>query len=132
MDEQLLTKAQIGVHKKLSTIKEYDIPDHYVHNVKGFTYKKIGDKYKPMASFRTRKGYTEYVLTDTHGKKKHYQAHRLTALLFIPNPKNLPHVNHNKGDKTKNGMNDIGWMSISDNNKHKYRVLGYTQKKKES
>ena len=29
-----------------------------------------------------------------NGKRKHYRVHRLVAMTFIPNPKNLPMVNH--------------------------------------
>lgn len=47
-----------------------------------------------------------------------YLVHRAVAETFIPNPDNLPTVNHKLGDKTKNGVDDLEWMSYSDNNKH--------------
>jgi len=38
-------------------------------------------------------GYKKYVLT-YEGKMKNYYVHRLVATYFIPNPNNLPQVNH--------------------------------------
>ena len=47
-----------------------------------------------------------------------YMVHRMVAETFIPNPDNLPTVNHKLGDKSKNTVDDLEWMSYSDNNKH--------------
>ena len=47
--------------------------------------------------------------------------HRLVAEAFIPNPNNLPTVNHKIGgiaNKQKNSVQDLEWMSYSDNNIH--------------
>ena len=50
--------------------------------------------------------------------KNVYLIHRMVAETFIPNPNNLPTVNHKYGDKTKNSVDDLEWMSYSDNNIH--------------
>ena len=42
------------------------------------------------------------VLLYKNGKRKMYRVHRLVAETFIPNPNNLPQVNHKDEDKTNN------------------------------
>lgn len=53
-----------------------------------------------------------------------YQIHREVALAFIPNPNNLPQVNHLDGNKHNNCILNLEWCSISDNQLHSTRVLG--------
>jgi hypothetical protein len=36
-------------------------------------------------------------------------------MAFIPNPDNLPTVNHEKEDKSKNDVDSLTWMTIGDN-----------------
>lgn len=50
--------------------------------------------------------------------------HRLVAIAFIPNPNNLPEVNHIKGDRGDCRVWKLEWSTPSDNMKHAYRELG--------
>ena len=54
-----------------------------------------------------------------HLNRMRYVKHRLIAKQFIPNPNNLPcvdHINHNRID---NHISNLRWVSSSDNNKNR-------------
>ena len=51
-------------------------------------------------------------------KGKVYKIHRLVAIKYIPNTENLPTVNHKNGNKLNNHVDNLEWMSFSDNAKH--------------
>lgn len=62
-------------------------------------------------------GYEKVGLSD--GRKLHTRSvHRLVAQAFIPNPENLPTVNHINEIKTDNRMVNLEWSSIADNDNH--------------
>ncbi len=48
--------------------------------------------------------------------------HRLVAKLFIPNPDNLPVVNHKDGDKTNNCVDNLEWVTQSENVRKAYET----------
>lgn len=61
-----------------------------------------------------------YLVVDlSDGNKRWYKrVHRLVAETFIPNPNNLPEVNHKDGDKLNNSVENLEWCSHLDNMKH--------------
>lgn len=59
-------------------------------------------------------GYKYYRLT-SEGKKKMQYAHRLVAEAFLPNPDNLPVVNHKDGNKLNNAVENLEWVTYSEN-----------------
>jgi len=69
-------------------------------------------------------GYQVIALHDAHGHMLQTTVHRLVALAFIPNPDSLPDVNHIDGDKSNNVVENLEWVSVSDNAYHAHNVLG--------
>lgn len=48
------------------------------------------------------------------GKNK-YRVHRLVAMAFIPNPDNLPVIDHIDGNKTNNNVENLRWVDYREN-----------------
>lgn len=65
----------------------------------------------------TNKGYCRHQLAK-EGIVKIYSTHRLVAIHFIPNPNNLPEVNHIDTDKRNNQVDNLEWCTHSDNMQH--------------
>ena len=49
------------------------------------------------------------------GQNKMYKIHRLVAEAYLPNPENLPQVDHIDNDKTHNYVNNVQWITNRDN-----------------
>lgn len=67
-------------------------------------------------------GYMRCILYDKDGSRKYTKIHRLVAQAFIPNPDNLPEVNHIDGDKTNNKVTNLEWVSHKRNMEHLYET----------
>ena len=76
------------------------------------------DVLKPQTS--KRNGYV-YQMLYKNGKEKLFRVHRLVAMAFLPNPNNLPQVNHKDGNKQNNSVDNLEWCEQSDNMKHAYK-----------
>ena len=50
-----------------------------------------------------------------NNKCKIYQVHRLVAITFIPNPKELPQVNHKDENKQNNRIDNLEWCNAKYN-----------------
>lgn len=66
---------------------------------------------------KTKRGYMKFH-TSIARKVKNFLVHRLVATLYIPNPDNLPQVNHKDGNKLNNHKDNLEWCTGKANMKH--------------
>jgi hypothetical protein len=59
------------------------------------------------------------------GKNKLIRLHRIVGLMCIPNPENLPQIDHINGIKTDNRIENLRWVSRSTNNRNRPSTKGY-------
>ena len=73
----------------------------------------------PMKILREhdRKGYVGYRLCNGSAIVE-FSAHRLVAMAFIPNPDNLPIVNHRDENPKNNQVSNLEWCDISYNTRY--------------
>lgn len=64
-----------------------------------------------------KKGYN-FVRLKWGGKGRTMLVHRVIAELFIPNPDNLPEVNHKDGNKSNNNHWNLEWCTRKHNVEH--------------
>lgn len=95
-------------------------PDYWISNlgrVKSYRVYKNGYIMKP---YPCTKGYLQIDIS-LDGRQRmnrvHLAIHRLVTEAFIPNPDNLPQVNHIDEDKTNNRVDNLEWCT-NDYNAH--------------
>lgn len=93
---------------------------------KGFSRYKISDKGKIYDTKLDRyvsrtpneDGYLKVTLRNDKNERKGFSVHRLVALCFIKNLKNLPEVNHKDGIKSNCKYKNLEWCTHADNIQH--------------
>lgn len=76
------------------------------------------------------RGYQLVFLTK-ESKRINKYVHRLVAETFIPNPKNLPEVNHKDLNKSNNCIDNLEWITNADNKRHYQKTDVAKVKRKE-
>lgn len=92
-------------------------PNHTITDdgkVFSLNYMHTGKK-KEMKQRKGKNGYFDVFLYNKVSKRKIFMIHRLVALAFIPNPYNLPQVNHKDENKQNNNVSNLEWCSKSYN-----------------
>ena len=78
------------------------------------------EKKKIMIIQKGQRGYLQIGLTKNR-KHKTWPIHRIVAITFIENNENKREVNHIDGNKYNNSVNNLEWVTPSENMTHAYR-----------
>lgn len=81
--------------------------------VDGYFVDKNGNVFKRIKGSVNSGGYKRI-----GGAKGESLIHRLVTKAFIPNPKNLPFVNHIDGNKQNNSVENLEWVTPQENTIH--------------
>jgi hypothetical protein len=94
-----------------------DIPCEIVEGIKGYKISNCGrvknHKGKISEGSNHESGYLWVSISP-----KQYLLHRLVAKVFIPNPENKEQVNHKDGNKLNSKVDNLEWMTNSENSQH--------------
>lgn len=58
---------------------------------------------------------------DDTGKFKKQYVHRLVAMMWLDNPENKREVNHKNLDRSDNRVENLEWVTSSENQQHKFK-----------
>ena len=114
--ENILT---MEIYKDIAGYEElYKISNH--GNVKSLGNGK-SRKEKVLKPIKLKNGYLRVDLPK-QGKHKLYFIHRLVAEAFIPNPNNLPIINHKDENPLNNNVSNLEWCTYEYNNNYGTRT----------
>jgi hypothetical protein len=103
-------------------IKSIDRDVHSRYKNIEYKLKKYGKILKPhLNSKNTRNAYYRVCLSK-ESIIKWECVHRLIAKTFIPNPDNKPQVNHKDGNKLNNDIENLEWVTSSENSEHACKI----------
>ena len=90
--------------------------------------------HKPEIILKPKNNGKGYSVVCLYKNKKHKYCliHRLVAQTFIPNPDNLPMINHKDEDKTNNSVDNLEWCTAKYNSNYKDVQKRRSQRMKEN
>ena len=86
-------------------------------------------KEKKLTASKHSCGYRTVALT-RNGKTEQQYIHRIVAEAYIPNPQNLPWINHKDEDKANNFVGNLEWCTPLYNNTYNEKNIKHSEKKK--
>lgn len=102
------------IWEQIKGFEDYEISN--LGNVRSYNKTPDIHIHKSMRVNHTKEGYEIITLTKT----RKYLVHRLVAETFLENPENKKEVNHKDLNKQNNEVDNLEWVSHSENMKHAY------------
>lgn len=96
--------VEIEIYKPIA-YNSYTIERYEVSNLGHVRNRKTGKILVNTA----RPSYASVILQIGNGKQKPFYVHVLVAKYFLPNPKNLPEVNHKNQNKMDPRLSNLEW-----------------------
>lgn len=122
-----IATKQIKMETNLTQENEIwkDIPNYvgkYQISSLGRLKSTVNKNHRIKKSHPCKKGYHRVELADgKRGVKTSYAVHRLVAEAFIPNPENKSEVNHKDSIRHNNVLENLEWVTHSENQQHAYK-----------
>lgn len=82
---------------------------------------RVKNRKKILKICNNGKGYL-YISLSKNNKRKNFLIHRLVANAFIINKENKPCINHIDGNKQNNKVDNLEWITYSENHKHAFKI----------
>lgn len=104
------------MEKRIKDFSDYAITD---------SGKVISYKYKTpkvLSTWYQKAGY-ENIKLSKNNETYHFLVHRLVAEAFIPNPENLPEVNHKDNNPKNNCIENLEWCTRKYNLDLSYKTM---------
>ena len=92
---------------KIDGYPNYEVSDD--GRIRSLDYQHTGKTHE-LSQKIDREGYKQVTIFN-NGKRAHCLVHRLVAQVFIPNPENLPEVNHIDECKQNNAVDNLEWCT---------------------
>lgn len=114
----------------MKDIKGYE--GRYAITSCGRVWSHISQRFlKPAEWGRKGSGYKRVTLTNANGEQKHHLIHRLVAEAYIPNPNNLPQINHIDENPSHNWVGNLEWCDNYYNETYNNRMERLNEKLRE-
>jgi hypothetical protein len=121
--------AGFETHYEVSNLGNVRSIERYSNNGHNNGLRKL-----PSKVLKSALGKSGYLLVtfSVDNTQSSQNVHRLVARAFISNESNKPQVNHKDGNKQNNCLDNLEWVTASENMKHAYGELNVNHYKRKT